>query len=60
MQNRSLGVKVCANKYMHIRLGQKGVNFGNSLTVSGVCYMGAKNEDVAKYFGKKCVYLCPT
>ncbi len=28
---------------------------------SGVCYMGSKDEDVVKYFGKKnCVYLCPT
>ncbi len=35
------------------RLGRKGVNFGNSLTASGVCYTGSKDEDVVKYFGKK-------
>ena len=39
-----------------IRLGGKGANFGNSLTVSGVCYMGSKDEDVVKYFGKKMVF----
>ena len=36
-----------------IRLGRKGVNFGKSLIPSGVCYMGSKDEDVVKYFGKK-------
>ena len=35
-----------------IRLGRKGVNFGDSLTTSGVCYMGSKDEDGVKYFGK--------
>ncbi len=42
--------------YINIRLGRKGVNFGNSLTASGVCYMGSKNEDVVKYFGKNIVF----
>ncbi len=36
-----------------IRLGQKGVTFGNSLTASGVFCMGSKDEDLVKYFGKK-------
>ncbi len=35
---------------MDIRLGRKGVNFGNSPMVSGVGYMGSKDEDVVKYF----------
>ncbi len=35
------------------RLGRKGVNFGNSLMASGVCYTGSKDEDVVKYFGEK-------
>ncbi len=38
---------------MHIRLGRKEVNFGSSLTAAGVCYMGSKDEDLVKYFGKK-------
>ncbi len=38
---------------LYIRLGQKGVNFGNSLMASGVCYIGSKDEDVVKYFWKK-------
>ncbi len=38
---------------VYIRLGQKGVNFGNSLTAAGVCCMGSKDEDVIEYFGKK-------
>ncbi len=38
---------------LYIRLGQTGVNFGDSLPASGVCYMGSKDEDVVKYFGKK-------
>ncbi len=42
--------------YVCIRLGQKGVNFGNSLMVSGVCYMGSKDEDVVKFFWKKIVF----
>ena len=42
--------------YVNIRLGGKGVNFGNSLTASGVCYTGSKDEDVVKYFGKKIVF----
>ncbi len=46
--------------HVHIRLGRKGVNFGNSLTGSGVCYMRSKDEDVIKYFWKIIVYLCPT
>ncbi len=37
---------------MYIRLGRKGVNFGNSLMATGVSYMGSKDEDVVKYFGK--------
>ncbi len=41
---------------MYIRLGRKGVNFGNSLMVAGVCCMGSKDEDVVKYFGKKNVF----
>ncbi len=44
---------------MFIRLGQKGVNFGNSLMAAGVCYMGSKDEDVIKYFGKKIVFTYP-
>ena len=35
---------------IHIRVGQKGVNFGNSLTAVGVSYMGSKDKDVVKYF----------
>ncbi len=35
---------------IYIRLGQKGVNFGNSLMASGVYCMGSKDEDVVKYF----------
>ncbi len=27
---------------------------------TGVCYMGSKDEDVVKYFGKKSVFLCQT
>ena len=47
-------------QYIYTRLGRKGVNFGNSLMAAGVCYMGSRDEDVDKYFGKKhCVYLCP-
>ncbi len=38
------------------RLGRKRVNFGNSLTAAGVCYMGSKDEDVVKYFLKKIVF----
>ena len=41
---------------MDIRLGRKGVNFGNSPMVSGVGYMGSKDEDVVKYFEKKIVF----
>ncbi len=41
---------------MYSRLGRKGVNFGNSLTASGICYMGSKDEDVVKYFGKRIVF----
>ncbi len=37
----------------HTKLGPKGVNFGNSLTGSGICYMGSEDEDVVKYFGEK-------
>ncbi len=44
---------VAAWPKLSIRLGRKGVNFGNSLTASGVCYMGSKDEDVVKYFEKK-------
>ncbi len=44
------------NIYGCVRLGRKGVNFGNSLTAAGVCYMGSKDEDVVKYFGKKIVF----
>ncbi len=39
-----------------IRLGRKGVNFGNSLTATGVCYMGSKAEDIVKYFWKRIVF----
>ncbi len=42
--------------YIYTRLGQKGVNFGNSLTASGVCHMSSKDEDAVKYFGKKIVF----
>ncbi len=42
--------------YTHIRLGRKGVNFGNLLMAAGVCYMGSKDEDVVKYFGKNIVF----
>ncbi len=38
------------------RLGQKGVNFGNSLTASGACYM----KMLSNTLKKKSVYLCPT
>ncbi len=47
----SKAVRVCM--CVCIRLGRKGVNFGKSLIPSGVCYMGSKDEDVVKYFGKK-------
>ncbi len=49
-------VRVRSCVYVCIRLGRKGVNFGNSLMVSGVCYMDSKDEDVVKYFGKKIVF----
>ncbi len=42
--------------YVYCRLGQKGVNFGNSLMASRVCYMGSKDEDVVKYIWKKIVF----
>ncbi len=57
----TISYKISNLSMVYIRLGRKGVNFGNSLTVAGVCYMGSKDEDVVKYFGKKnYVYLCPT
>ncbi len=37
-------------EYIVIRLGRKRVNFVNSLTLCGVCYMGSKDEDAVKYF----------
>ncbi len=43
-------------EHIQIKLGQKGVSFGNSLMASGVCYMGSKDEDIVKYFGKKIVF----
>ena len=44
---------VCYVLSIHDRPGRKGVSFGNSLTASGVCHMGSKDEGVVKYFGKK-------
>ncbi len=41
---------------MYTRLGRKGVNFGNSLSVAGVFYRGSKDEDVVEYFWKKIVF----
>ncbi len=41
---------------LYTRLGRKRGNFGNSLMATGVCYMGWKDEDVAKHFGKKIVF----
>ncbi len=44
-------------RYMlYIGLGWKGVNFRNSLTAFGVCYIGSKDKDVVKYFWKKFVF----
>ncbi len=59
-EQRLYSVEVLEDAIMYIRLFRKGVNFGNALTSSGVCYMGSKDEDGVKYFGKNCVYLCPT
>ncbi len=39
-----------------IKLGRQEVNFENSLMAARVCYMGSKDKDVVKYFGRKIVF----